>query len=127
MTPEQKAHTHIDSLLEQAGWVVQDAYSVNLSAGRGVAIREFGLKPGHGTADYPLYVDGKAAGVIEAKPAGHTLTGVETQSGKYSDGLPDALPAHRKPLPFLYETTGSETRFTNLIDPEPRSRGVFVS
>ena len=89
----------------------------------GVAVREFGLKPGHGTADYLLYVDQKAAGVVEAKPASHTLTGVETQSGKYSG---NALPAHRKSLPFLYETTGSETRFTNLIDPEPRSRIVFA-
>ena len=106
--------------------MVQDTRSVNLSAGRGVAIREFGLKPGHGTADYLLYVDQKATGVVEAKPAGYTLTGVETQSGKYSEGLPDTLPAHRKPLPFLYESTGSETHFTNLIDPEPRSRGVFA-
>ena len=126
MTPEQKARIQIDNLLMSAGWVVQDAHSVNLSAGRGVAIREFGLKPGHGTADYLLYVDQKAAGVVEAKAAGYTLTGVATQSGKYSEGLPDTLPAHLKPLPFLYETTGSETRFTNLIDPEPRSRGVFA-
>ena len=126
MTPEQKARIQIDNLLEQAGWAVQDAGSVNLSAARGVAVREFGLKPGHGTADYLLYVDGKAAGVVEAKPVGYTLTGVETQSGKYSDGLPDTLPAHRKPLTFLYETTGSETHFTNLLDPEPRSRNVFA-
>ena len=105
---------------------MQDVHSLNLSAARGVAVREFGLKPGHGTADYLLYVDQKAAGVVEAKPAGYTLTGVETQSGKYSEGLPDALPAHHKPLPFLYETTGSETRFTNLLDPEPRSRDVFA-
>ena len=124
--PEQKARIQIDNLLMSAGWGVQDAGSVNIHAGRGVAVREFGLKPGHGTADYLLYVDQKAAGVVEAKPAGHTLTGVETQSGKYSEGLPDALPAHRKPLPFLYETTGFETRFTNLVDPEPRSRGVFA-
>ena len=126
MTPEQKARIQIDTLLEQAGWALQDVHSLNLSAARGVAVREFGLKPGYGTADYLLYVDGEAVGVVEAKPAGYTLTGVETQSGKYSDGLPDTLPAHRKPLPFLYETTGSATRFTNLIDPEPRSRGVFA-
>ena len=105
---------------------MQDAGSVNLYERRGVAVREFGLKPGHGTADYLLYVDQKAAGVVEAKPAGYTLTGVETQSGKYSDGLPEILPAHLKPLPFLYETTGAETHFTNLLDPEPRSRGVFA-
>ena len=126
MTPEQKARIQIDTLLEQAGWALQDVHSLNLSAARGVAVREFGLKPGYGTADYLLYVDGESVGVVEAKPAGYTLTGVETQSGKYSDGLPDTLPAHRKPLPFLYETTGSATRFTNLIDPEPRSRGVFA-
>ena len=126
MTPEREARVRIDTLLEEAGWALQDVHSLNLSVARGVAVREFGLKPGHGTADYLLYVDQKAAGVVEAKPAGYTLTGVETQSGKYSDGLPDTLPAHRKPLPFLYETTGSETRFTNLIDPEPRSRGVFA-
>ena len=126
MTPEQKARIQIDNLLEQVGWAVQDAASVNLSAARGVAVREFGLKPGHGTADYLLYVDGRAAGVVEAKPAGYTLTGVETQSHKYSDGLPDILPAHCKPLPFIYETTGVETRFTNLLDPEPRSRNAFA-
>ena len=124
MTPEQKARQKIDALIEKAGWVVQDADAENLYAGRGVAVREFGLKPGHGTADNLLYVDEKAAVVVEANPADYTLTGVESQSGKYSDGLPDNLPAHRKPLPFLYETTGSETRFTNLLDPEPRSRGV---
>ena len=126
MTPEQLARIQIDALLTSAGWAVQDADAINLSAARGVAVREFGLKPGHGAADYLLYVDQKAAGVVEAKAAGYTLTGVETQSVKYSEGLPDYLPAHRKPLPFLYETTGSETRFTNLLDPEPRSRGVFA-
>ena len=126
MNPEQNARIHIDALLEQAGWAVQDVHSLNLSAARGVAVREFGLKSGHGTADYLLYVDQKAAGVVEAKQVGYTLTGVETQSGKYRDGLPDYLPAHRKPLPFLYETTGAETRFTNLLDPEPRSRDVFA-
>ena len=126
MTPEQKARIQIDNLLISAEWAVQDAGSVNIHAGRGVAIREFGLKPGYGTADYLLYVDQKAAGVIEAKPLGYTLTGVETQSGKYSESLPDTLPAHRKPLPFLYETTGAETHFTNMLDPEPRSRNVFA-
>ena len=112
-------------MLEQAGWAVQDASSINLYARNGVAVREFSLKPGHGGADYLLYVDGKAAGVVEAKPEGHSLTGVEIQSEKYGTGLPDNLPAHRRPLPFLYESTGVETRFTNGLDPQPRSRGVF--
>ena len=125
MTPEEQARANIDSLLEQAGWSVQNADSINLYAGSGVAVREFPLKSGHGTADYLLYVNQRAAGVVEAKPEGSTLTGVEVQSEKYSAGLPDNLPAHHNPLPFLYESTGAETQFTNRLDPEPRSRLVF--
>ena len=71
----------------------------------GVAVREFSLKTGHGEADYLLFVHQKAVGVVEAKPEGFTLTGVETQSTKYSEGLPDYLQAFRRPLPFLYEST----------------------
>ena len=125
MTPEEQARVNIDTLLEQAGWAVQNAAAVNLYAAGGVAVREFPLKSGHGTADYLLYVNQKAAGVVEAKPEGSTLTGVEVQSEKYSTGLPDNLPAHQSPLPFLYESTGVETQFTNRLDPEPRSRLVF--
>jgi type I restriction enzyme R subunit len=62
-------------------------------------------------------VDGPAVGGVEAKPAGTTLTGVERQSEKYSVGLPDGIPARIKPLPFLYESTGVETRFTSQLDP----------
>src|SRR3990170_7173752 len=126
MNPEQEARQRIDDLLTQAGWAVQNAGAVNLYARRGVAVREFSLKAGHGEADYMLYVDGKAAGVVEAKRVGSTLTGVEHQSRKYSQGLPDDLPAWRRPLPFLYESTGVETRFTNGLDPDPRSRQVFA-
>jgi type I restriction enzyme R subunit len=125
-TAEARARANIDKLLEQAGWSVQDVKAANLLAARGVALREFELNPGHGTADYLLYVDGKAAGVIEAKKEGATLTGVEVQSGKYAQGLPTSLPAHRRPLPFLYESTGLETHFTNRLDPEPRARNVFA-
>ena len=125
MTPEQQARVTIDGMLGQAGWTVQDAGAVDLYAARGVAVREFRLKPGHGAADYLLYVDRQAAGVVEAKPEGFTLAGVEAQSEKYGAGLPDNLPAHRRPLPFLYESTGVETQFTNRLDPVPRSRVVF--
>ena len=125
MNPEQEARVNIDRLLEQTGWEVQNADSINLYASSGVAVREFPLRSGHGKADYLLYVNQKAAGVVEAKPEGSTLTGVEVQSEKYSTGLPDNLPAHHKPLPFLYESTGAETQFTNRLDPEPRSRLVF--
>lgn len=91
---------------------MQDVAAADLAAARGVAIREFPLLPGHGFADYLLYVDGKACGVIEAKKQGATLTGVEAQSARYALGLPPSLPAWRMPLPFVYESTGVETHFT---------------
>jgi type I restriction enzyme R subunit len=125
-TLEQQARAQIDDLLAQAGWAVQDVKAAHLHAARGVALREFELNPGHGTADYLLYVDGKACGVIEAKKQGATLTGVEAQSGRYAQGLPASLPAWRRPLPFVYESTGVETHFTNGLDPAPRARHVFA-
>jgi type I restriction enzyme R subunit len=97
--PEQEARQQIDRLLEAAGWQVQDANAAYIHAARGVAIHEFPL-PGYGFADYLLYVDGKAAGVIEAKKVGTTLTGVEVQSAKYTQGLPPGLPCWHNPLPF---------------------------
>jgi type I restriction enzyme R subunit len=123
---EDEARREIDLLLAAAGWAVCDLKDANITAARGVAIREFKLKTGHGYADYLLYVDGKAAGVIEAKKHGVTLTGVETQSAKYVVGLPNSLPAWNRPLPFSYQSTGVETRFTNGLDPEPRSRATFA-
>ena len=91
-TPEDQAREHIDQALEQAGWKVQDFKSANLGAGRGVVLRNFPLASGHGFADYLLYLDGKAAGIIEAKKDGVTLIGVEVQAEKYSKGLPADLP-----------------------------------
>ena len=38
-----------------------------------------------------------------------------------------ATQAPGAPLPFLYESTGVETRFTNRLDPEPRSRRSSAS
>ncbi|AUX48532.1 uncharacterized protein SOCE26_100700 [Sorangium cellulosum] len=86
--PEDAARKNIDDALTTAGWAVQDRRTMNLDAARGVAVREFPLKRGHGFADYLLYVDGEAVGVIEAKEVGTTLTGVEGQTEKYSVGLP---------------------------------------
>ncbi len=124
-TPEDKAREKIDQALKEAGWVIQDTRAANVSVARGIALTNFPLASGHGFADYLLYIDGKAAGVIEAKKEGFPLTGVEIQAEKYSKGLPHSLPAHIRPLSFLYQSTGVETRFTNGLDPEPRSRHVF--
>src|SRR5512145_1724080 len=122
--PEDQARENIDRLLSQAGWDVQDKREVNLGKSRGVAVRELSFKTGE--PDYTLFVDSKAIGTVEAKPVGHSLTGVEEQSEKYVKGVPFGLPAWRSPLPFSYESTGTETRFTNRLDPEPRSRNVFA-
>ncbi len=124
--PEAAARQEIDLLLTQAGWVVQSMAEANLHAAQGVVIREFPLNAGHGFADYLLYVDGKACGVIEAKRQGTPLRGVEPQSARYAQGLPATLPAWTRPLPFLYESTGVETHFTNGLDPTPRARAVFA-
>ena len=82
--------------------------------------------PGYGEADYLLFVDGKALGVVEAKREGETLTHVERQTEKYSVGLPEFVDAPVKPLPFRYESTGAETRFTNGLEPDAASRNVFA-
>ena len=123
---EAKARKNIDRQLDAAGWIVQSASQANVSAGPGVAIREFVLEKGHGRVDYLLFVNGQPAGVIEAKPEGTTLVEVERQSGKYVDGLPEWIKPPVYPLPFIYESTGTETRFTNGYDPDARSRRVFT-
>lgn len=123
-TPEQLARLQIDADLTASGWLVQGKDDLDLTAGRGIAVREFKMKPEFGFADYLQYVDRKALGAVEAKPDG-TLSGVEAQSAKYAAGLPDNLPAHRRPLPFLFEANGTVTYFTNGLDPAPRSRQVF--
>jgi type I restriction enzyme, R subunit len=122
--PEQRARRNIDADLTAAGWLVQDRDDLDLTAGRGIAAREFAMKSGFGFADYLLYLDRKAVGAVEAKAEG-TLTGVEAQSAKYAAGLPDNLPAHKRPLPFLFESNGSVSYFTNGLDPTPRSRQLF--
>ena len=124
-SPEELAREKIDALLQQCGWILQDRNTINLSAGRGIAIREALLKE-RDEVDYLLFVDGKAIGTVEAKPEGHTLTGVEEQSGKYGKGLLDIYPKWREPLPFAYESTGVETQFTTQLDPSPKSRNVFA-
>lgn len=122
-TPEEIARQNIDRKLEQAGWLLQDRAQINLYAGRGVAVREFPLQTGE--ADYLLFADRKAVGIIEAKPEGTTLSGVAEQAAQYSTGLPANIPHVSLPLPFQYESTGVETLFRDNRDPQPRSRLVF--
>src|SRR5438876_10510512 len=125
-SPEELALEKIDKLLAECGWIIQNRSTINLSASRGIAIREALLKD-RDEVGYLLFVDGKAIGTVEAKPEGFTLTGVEEQSGKYGKGLLDIYPKWQTPLRFAYESTGVETQFTNRLDPHPKSRNVFAS
>ena len=123
-TPEQQARERIDALLAAAGWVVQDMAVFNRNAAEGVAVREFVLPSG--PCDYLLFVGGKAAGVIEAKKAGVTLSGVAEQAARYMVKLPEHLARWGDHLRFDYESTGDESYFRDMLDPKPRSRRVFA-
>ena len=125
MTPEEKARIEIDKMLEQAGWIVQDRSELNIRASMGVAIREFVMKD-NGESDYLLFVNGKAIGVLEAKKAELSLSGVENQSQGYACNLPEGVRCYQMPLPFVYESNGSEIYFRDCRDEVCRSRRLFA-
>jgi type I restriction enzyme R subunit len=122
--PEQRARDQVDKHLIEAGWVVQGNKAINFSASLGVAVREF--QTDVGPADYALFINGKAVGIIEAKPDdwGHKITTVEQQSEGYATAKLKWV-NNKEPLRFVYESTGVITRFTDRNDPKPRSREVF--
>src|SRR5690554_3350488 len=121
--PEQIARDKIDQMLGKAGWSVQSKNKVDLSASKGVAVREY--QTDVGPADYVLFVERKPVGIIEAKreDEGHRLTVVEEQSVNYANAQLKYL--KNDPLSFVYESTGTITRFTDYRDPKPRGRNVF--
>lgn len=122
LTPEQQARINIDKQLLQAGWFVQDLKDFYPSASLGIAVREYPTESG--SADYILFIDRKPVGVIEAKKEGITLSGVHDQTTRYAF---DKLKYVGKvsDLPFQYESTGTETYFTDARDPSPRQREIF--
>jgi type I restriction enzyme R subunit len=122
--PEQIARDNIDRQLNDCGWIIQNKKKINLTAGLGVAVTEY--QTDIGPADYVLFVAGKPIGVIEAKKEeeGVRLTVYEDQSKDYADSKLKYL--NNAPLPFVYESTGDLTRFTDYRDPKPRSRPVFT-
>jgi type I restriction enzyme R subunit len=123
-TPEAMARQEIDERLLASGWAIQSVSELDLSAGRGVAVREFPTSTG--PVDYALFVDGIPVGVIEAKPdnAGEHLTEVEVQSGRYATSTLKWVQGDYK-IRFVYEATGKLTRFTDYGDEKCRSRTVF--
>ena len=124
MKPEDEArYAEINPSLKKAGWTIQHFKNANIRGAKGVAVESFPI--GREEADYVLFVNGQACGIIEAKKEGVTLVGKEPQSNRYAHGFPKDFQCVQLPLPFVYESTGVETRFTNLWDPKPRSRDVF--
>jgi len=124
MTPEMKARQHIDQKLTAAGWILQDMKTVDLSESIGVAVREY--PTGTGRADYALFVNRCAVGVIEAKKdtAAKNLTVTEGQTQRYASSRLKWGKGNA-PLRFLFEATGQIIRFTDSADPTPRSREIF--
>jgi type I restriction enzyme, R subunit len=122
--PEQQARDHIDQQLIACGWTIQNKVSINLHSAIGIAVREY--QTDVGPADYVLFVDQKPVGIVEAKRAeeGIHLTVHEDQSKDYAESKLKYL--KNDPLPFVYESTGEVTRFTDYRDPKPRSRNVFT-
>lgn len=123
-TPEQLARDKIDSELIRSGWLIQSKTKINLNAGTGVAVREY--QTDIGPADYVLFVDKKPIGIIEAKRAEEAvhLTMHEDQSEGYATAKLKYLDNEK--LPFVYESTGEVTRFTDYRDKKPRSRPLFT-
>jgi type I restriction enzyme R subunit len=122
--PEQIARDDIDKQLIECGWIIQNKKQINLNAALGVAVMEY--QTDIGPADYVLFVAGKPVGVIEAKAEekGFQLIQAEDQSKDYADSKLKYL--NNDPLPFVYESTGALTRFTDYRDPKPRSRPTFA-
>ena len=124
MAKEVTTRLQIDQKLEQAGWIIQDMKQLNLGAAVGVAVREYPTNTG--PADYVLFVNREAVGVIEAKrdSVGENLTVVEEQTHRYATSNLKWR-KDNTPLRFLFEATGQIIRFTDGADPHPRSREIF--
>ena len=122
--PEQIARDRIDEMLRLAGWTVQSKDKINFNSANGIAVREYTTSVG--PADYVLFVNQKPIGIIEAKKEdeGHRLTVAEEQSKGYAKAQLKFFKS-AEAIPFVYESTGTITRFTDYRDPHARSREVF--
>ena len=124
MSPEEKARFVIDEKLIQSGWIIQDVKQLDLSAGLGIAVREFPTSTGR--MDYALFVDGAPVGVVEAKRSdyGENITAVEGQTARYAKSSLKCNVENYE-IRFAYEATDKLVRFTDYRDIKYRSRTVF--
>ena len=113
MKPEEKARVVIDRMFEEAGWKVIDRakYAPNMTA---VAIRE-GLMVGNREADYLLFLNGKAVGVLEAKRIETDINSdiVQEQARLYTRSCPKWCQAWfpNIPLPLAYVANSRDLMF----------------
>jgi hypothetical protein len=87
-----------DRPLAERGRMLQDRDDASPLEGVDVAVCEFSLRGD--LADFLPYIDSAPAGAIAARRFVHTLSGVESQSDKYSRLLPPRRWAYRRVLPF---------------------------
>ena len=124
MTHERDARHNIDSMLVESGWKIQNYAERATDASLGVAVREYPLQDDQ-SADYLLFINEVAVGILEAKKEGMTLGGALQQAERYHASLPDTLPTLQG-CPFLYASSSIETYFRDKRDPNSRSRPVFT-
>ena len=125
MHPEEKARLEIDRQLREVGYVIQDMSELNLSAAKGVIVREYPTDTG--PVDYLIFIKGKAVGVIEAKEINRgveLVINVENQTNRYVNSKFKYL--DHPDIRFVYESTGEITRFTDYHDADYRSREIFT-
>ena len=106
MKPDEITRQNIDQMLSSAGWSILSMENFKLEASASVAVREFHTKKD--VADYLLFINGRVTGVIEVKPSGTALSPTADQTAKYMHGIPDDIPHPEGPIPFTYESCGTE-------------------
>ena len=110
--------------MSACGWIVQNRDEMNLTAGPGVAVREFATARARRIT--PCSWIRRFCGVIEAKPPAQRSVVFPSKPRDISPTRPISSAADPKQRRFEYVASDTETMFRDLADPEPRSRRVFT-
>ena len=126
MTPEEKARQKIDLWFAEAGWKVinREDYEPTCTA---VAIRE-GLLKGNLEADYFLFINGKAVGVLEAKREDIDALSdkVCAQAALYAKSVPHIYQTYQNPLPFIFTSNGKDLYFCDFRKQEQSFKQIMA-
>lgn len=125
MTPEGKERLEIDKQLIECGYIIQDMSDLNISAAKGVIVREYLTDTG--PVDYLIFINKKPVGVIEAKEINKgekLVVEAEKQTNRYKNSRLRFF--EKVDIRFVYESTGEITRFTDYHDDDYRSRETFT-